>query len=129
MKRLNARDGFILPMALILALVAGIIVASIGAYVAQAARMTRYYLAKDRCRFAAQSAIENAKCQIQRGFIGYIAANFASIQIAPGKAKAYNWFDTVGTDHRTIGSSNPATPRAPCPREGAISTRAAAATC
>ena len=109
MKRLNARSGFILPMALILALVAGIIVASVGAYVAQAARTTRYHLAKDRCRFAAQSAIENAKCEIQRGFINYIAANFASIQIAPGKAKAYNWFDTVSADRRTIGSSNPAT--------------------
>ena len=87
MKRLNARPGFILPMALILALVAGIIVASVGAYVAQAARTTRYHLAKDRCRFAAQSAIENAKCEIQRGFISYIAASRARRRRTTGSTR------------------------------------------
>ena len=111
MNRLNVRSGFILPMALILALVAGIIVASVGAYVAQAARATRVYIAKDRCRFAAQSAIENAKIEISEGFQSYINNHVKSIQISPRKASAYNWFDpnSVSEDRRRIGSPEPVT--------------------
>ena len=106
-----SRKGFILPMALILALVAGVIVASVGAYVAQASRATRVYLAKDRCRFAAQSAIENAKIEISEGFQDYINNHVKSIQIAPRKASAYNWFDpnSVLEDRRRIGNPDPVT--------------------
>jgi len=111
MKRCSARAGFVLPMSLMILVVVAIVVASVGRYVSFAARQTRVFLAKDRCRFAAFSAIEQAKSDIQQGFEDYIANNFASIQIAPGKAKAYNWFNKehVSGDRRTIGSPNPVT--------------------
>lgn len=103
------RPGFVLPLTLVFVLLATLVVGSVVGYVSHAARATRLALARDRCRLAAQSAIEQAKLDVQEGFSRFIASNFSSIQIAPGKSRAYNWFDYVGSDRRTVGSPNPAT--------------------
>jgi len=104
----RARSGFVLPLTLTFVVVVALVVGTVLGYVSYAARATQSALARDRCRFAAQSAIEQAKIDIQEGFASYIASNFATIKIAPNKAKAFNWFDSVGSDRRTIGSPNPA---------------------
>ena len=100
--------GFVLPMVMVLVLIAAIVVATVSGYVATAARFARTAVIRDRCRFAAQSAVEQAKLDIQEGFQRFISDNFSSIQIAPRKARAFNWFDTVGSDRRTVGSVSPA---------------------
>lgn len=103
------RGGFVLPMALVMMLVAGLIVGGVVSYVVYAQRQTQVALAKDRCRMAAQSAIEEAKMDIRRGFNAYIAANFSTIRIAPGRARAFNWFnpENVSADRRSVGNPNP----------------------
>ena len=102
------RGGFVLPMTMVFVLVAALIVAAVSGYVATAARFTRAAVLRDRCRFAAQSAIEQAKLDVQEGFSRFISDNFSSVQIAPRKARAFNWFDTVSADRRTVGSPMPA---------------------
>ena len=104
------RGGFVLPMALVMMLVAGLIVGGVVSYVVQAQRLAQIALVKDRCRMAAQSAIEEAKMDIHRGFTAYIAENFSTIKIAPGKAKAFNWFnpENVSADRRSVGNPSPA---------------------
>ena len=109
MKRMKYRNGFVLPVAMAIVVVVGIVVASVAGYVSWAARATRVFLAKDRCRFAAQSAIEQAKTEIQHGFSDFLGAGGTSVRIDPKQAASYNWFDTVSGDHRTIGSQNPVT--------------------
>ena len=109
MKRMKYRNGFVLPVAMAIVVVVGIVVASVAGYVSWAARATRVFLAKDRCRFAAQSAIEQAKAEIQSGFSDFLGAGGTSVRIDPKQAASYNWFDTVSGDYRTIGSQNPVT--------------------
>ncbi len=94
-RRLRNRPGFVLPMVMVLVLIAALVVATVSGYVATAARFTRSAVLRDRCRFAAQSAIEQAKTDVQEGFSRFVSANFSSIQIAPRKARAFNWFDTA----------------------------------
>ena len=116
-----------LALSLVLMGVAAIVIAAVVGYVGWSVRECRYALAKDRCRLVAQSAIENAKIELQNGFDDYIANNFASVRIAPNKAPAYNWFNAIASDHRTVGSPNPVTIFAgssypltvtvPCPRD------------
>ena len=100
----RAHGGFALPMTLILLAVAAITVGGVVSYVSFAARQTRIFSAKDTCRFAAQSAIEFAKEEIQNGFNRYTGGSgAASVKIDPRQAEAYNWFDEVSADRRTIG--------------------------
>lgn len=108
--RMQTRGGFVLPMALVMMLVAGLIVGGVVSYVVQAQRLTQIALAKDRCRMAAQSAIEKAKMDIHGGFTRYISDNFSTIKIAPGKARAFNWFnpENVSADRRSVGNPSPA---------------------
>ena len=108
-ERRHFRPGVALVFSLVLMGSAAIVIAGVVGYVGWSVRQSRAFLAKDRCRLIAQSAIEQAKVDIQNGFDDYIANNFASVRIAPNKAPAYNWFNTVGADHRTIGSPNPVT--------------------
>ena len=99
-----ARKGFVLPMTLAMILVVTVVIGALMGYVSFAVRTSRVFLAKDRCRFAAQSAIECAKVDIQAGFSAYTGGSTAStIKIDPRQAEAYNWFDNVSADHRTIG--------------------------
>ena len=105
----NTRPGVALLFSLVLMGSAAIVIGAVVGYVGWSVRQGRMFLAKDRCRLVAQSAIEQAKVDIQNGFDDYIANNFASVRIAPNKAPAYNWFNVVGADHRTIGSPNPVT--------------------
>ena len=98
-----SRQGFVLVVSLTMALVVAIVVSAIAGYVSHAARETRIFLAKDRCRFAAQSAIEQAKVEIQAGFSDYVGTSGTGIKIDPRQAEVYNWFDHVSTDRRTIG--------------------------
>ena len=97
------RDGFVLVVSLMMALMVAIAVSAIAGYVSHAARATRIFLAKDRCRFAAQSAIEQAKIEIQAGFSDYVGTSGTGIKIDPRQAEVYNWFDNVSSDRRTIG--------------------------
>ena len=103
----HARSGIALVFSLILMGAAAIVIGGVVGYVNWSVRQSRVFLAKDRCRLVAQSAIEQAKVDIQNGFDDYVANNFASIRIAPNRAPAYNWFNSVGGDYRTIGSPNP----------------------
>ena len=110
-RRIQGRRGLALVLALVLTACGAIVITAVVGYVGWAARETRRALVKDRCRLVAQSAIEQAKMDIQEGFNDYIAANFSSIRIAPNKAPAYNWFNqsNISADHRTVGSPNPVT--------------------
>ena len=98
-----SRQGFVLVVSLTMALVVAIVVSAIAGYVSHAARETRIFLAKDRCRFAAQSAIEQAKVEIQAGFSDYVGTSGTGIKIDPRQAEVYTWFDNVSADRRTIG--------------------------
>ena len=103
----KSRRGFILPTTIVMVAIASIVIAAVGGYVAQAARMTRIHRARSRCRLAAQSAVEQAKSEVQAGFAKYVGGSGgASIKIDPRQADVYNWFDTVSADHRTIGISD-----------------------
>ena len=103
----RVRPGFVLPLAMTFVVIAALVVASVFSYVTTAARFTRSAVIRDRCRFAAQSAVEQAKLDVQEGFSKFISDNFSSIQIAPRRARAFNWFDTVSTDRRTVGNPSP----------------------
>ena len=95
-------------MTLVLLGAAAIILWAVMDYVMFQTRMTRRYLAENQCRLAAQCVIEQAKVEIQDGFQAYTGKSGASIKIDPYQAKAYDWFDTVSADRRTIGSSGTA---------------------
>ena len=81
------REGFVLVVSLTMALVVALVVSAIAGYVSYAARETRIFLAKDRCRFAAQSAIEQAKVEIQAGFSVYVGTSGTGIKIDPRQAE------------------------------------------
>lgn len=101
------RRGFVLPLSLVMVFITTIVVAAVLAYVSNSARETRYFTAVSRCRFAAQSAIEVAKWYVQEGFVKYTGGSAAAaIRIDPRQAEAYNWFDHVSADRRTIGISD-----------------------
>ena len=101
------RKGYALLITLCVLMVAGgISLASVG-YVARSARQTRVYLARSRCRFAAQSVIEQAKARIQKGFSSYAGGSgAASIKIDPRQAEVYDWFDSISGDRKTIGKGS-----------------------
>ena len=103
MDAMRGRGGFVLMMTLVSIAVVAIVVGSLVGFVAQGSRFARVYIARDRCRFAAQSAVETAKAQIQARFKAYIGASGTTVKINPNEAKAYNWFDAVSDDRRTIG--------------------------
>jgi len=99
-----SREGFALVFVLILLTAVGLTVGAVMTYVGFANRMTRLYLAKSRCRFAAQSALEYAKARVQKGFAAVTGGSTATaVKIDPRQAEVYNWFDTVSGDRRTIG--------------------------
>ena len=107
MNMTTSRRGFILPTTIVMVTIASIVIAAVGGYVAQASRMTRIHRARSRCRLAAQSAVEQAKSEVQAGFQKYVGGSGgASIKIDPRQADVYNWFDTVSSDRRTIGISD-----------------------
>ncbi len=99
----GARRGFVLIVTLTMALVVALIVSAMAGYVSHAARQTRIFIAKDRCRFAAQSVIEQAKYEIQEGFSRFVGKSGTGVRIDPRQAEVYNWFDHVSSDRRTIG--------------------------
>ena len=103
MSGLHARSGFALVFALTSLVVVSLVVGSVIGYVAQSARAARVSVAKDRCRFAAQSAIEDVKTRIQQRFADYVGASGTSVRIDPREAEAYNWFDNVSNGGLTIG--------------------------
>ena len=67
MKRIGRvlRGGFVLPMALMATFVVLLIVSAGAYYCTNYLRTSDYYLARTRCRLAAQSAIEAAKLRLQ----------------------------------------------------------------
>lgn len=98
------KRGYVLPVTVFMLALAAVVVASSVGFVSHAARQTRIYLARSRCRFAAQSTIEQAKVEIQAGFNAYAGGSgAASIKVDPRQADVYDWFDVVSGDHRTIG--------------------------
>lgn len=106
MRGLRTRSGFVLPTTMIFLLIVGIVIASVMGFVSHGTRMARIALAKDRCRLAAQCAIEEAKARIQSRFTKYLGTTGTAVRIDPKQAEAYNWFDKVSADHRTIGVSD-----------------------
>ena len=105
MMSVSSRRGFALPVTIVMMAIVAIVVAAVGGFVSHAARQTRVYLARTRCRLAAQSVLEQAKVEIQEGFARYAGGSgAASIKIDPRQADVYNWFDTVSSDRKTIGS-------------------------
>ena len=101
------RKGYALLVTLCVLMVAGgISLATVG-FVARAARQTRIYLARSRCRFAAQSVIELSKARIQKGFSAYAGGSgAAAIKVDPRQAEVYDWFDSISGDRKTIGKGS-----------------------
>ncbi len=106
MAKMRAREGFALAFTMTSVVVVALVVGSVLGYVAQGARAARVGLARDRCRLAAQSAIEDAKVRIQQRFSDYVGASGTSVRIDPREAEAYNWFDHVSNGGLTIGLSS-----------------------
>ena len=103
----GARDGYALVVTAVMLLIVGVAVASTVGFVSHASRQTRICLARTRCRLAAQSAVEQAKVQIQEGFGKHAGGSgAASIKVDPRQAEVYNWFDAVSSDRRTIGEGD-----------------------
>ena len=102
----RASRGFVLIVALSMALAVALVVSAVAGYVSYAARQTRIFLARDRCRFAVQSVIEQAKVEVQAGFSAYVGSSGTGVKIDPRQAEVYNWFDNVSADRRTIGISD-----------------------
>ena len=102
MKNAKYRSGFVLLMTNVMIIAVTIVVGGVIGYVSYAARHTRILVAKNRCRFAAQSVIEQAKCDIQSGFSDYLGIS-TTVKVDPRQAESYNWFDNVSADRRTIG--------------------------
>jgi len=98
----SSRAGFVLPAAMAIVLAVGIVLGGLLGYVGHTARLTRLHIARTRCRLAAQSAIERAKTQVQTAFSKYTAG--ASVKVGPYSSTAYDWFDAVSSDRRTIGA-------------------------
>ena len=93
------KKGFVLPLTIVLMAVAAAVVSGIAVFVTNAARQTQIHLARSRCRFAAQSAIEQVKDQIWCNFyddeIGTSSAA-TSVKIDPKSAQIYNeWFSKL----------------------------------
>ncbi len=91
------RKGFILPLTVVFIAIAAAVIMGTIYFVSNAARQTRIHLARSRCRFAAQTAIEQAKDQIWYQFykdkIG--TSNATSVKIDPKSSKIYNeWFSS-----------------------------------
>ena len=80
MDAMRGRGGFVLMMTLVSIAVVAIVVGSLVGFVAQGSRFARVYIARDRCRFAAQSAVETAKAQIQARFKAYIGASGTTVK-------------------------------------------------
>ncbi len=106
MTRMKAKGGFALAVALVSVLVVALVVGAVLGYVSQGVRAARVSLAKDRCRFAAQSSIEDAKVRVQRAFSEYVGASGTAVRIDPREAESYNWFDYVSNGGLTIGISS-----------------------
>ena len=87
---------------------ASIVLGAVVHFVMFQARATRRYLAENQCRLAAQSVIEQAKVEIQEGFQAYTGKSGASVKIDPYQSRAYDWFDEVSADRRTIGKGDTA---------------------
>ena len=103
--RPQMREGYVLVVVVVLMVLVGVAVSATLGFVSHAARQTRVYLARTRCRLAAQSVIEQAKYQIQEGFRLYAGGSgAASIKVDPYQADVYDWFDSVsGSGRQTIG--------------------------
>ena len=93
MRRLCFQRGFVLPFALVTMAVSAISIAALGGYAAFSCRMTRYYVEHSKCRFAAQTAIEQAKIDIERAFEKYVGEVAPTVKITPVRTDVYQWFD------------------------------------
>lgn len=98
----SARSGFVLPFALVTMAVASIAIAALGGYAGFSSRMARYHIAHTKCRFAAQSAIEEAKTDVANAFERYVGEVAPTVKISPVRTDVYNWFNygdatTIGT--------------------------------
>ena len=93
MRRLYFQRGFVLPFALVTMAVSAISIAALGGYAAFSCRMTRYYVGHSKCRFAAQTAIEQAKIDIERAFEKYVGEVAPTVKITPVRTDVFQWFD------------------------------------
>ncbi len=104
---MRTKNGFVLPFVLVLMVSAVAVISGIAYFVTNAGRQTQIYLARSRCRFAAQTAIEQAKDQIWCQFFNEKIGNSSaatSVKIDPKSAQIYNeWFSKLElSDELTI---------------------------
>ena len=78
------KNGFVLPMALVLMFTSTLALAAVMAYVSFTTRMTSIHLGNTVCRLAAQSAIESAKRDIYRTFYNYSGGSSVRIGTMTG---------------------------------------------
>ena len=100
------KNGFVLPMAIILLFVASVVIAAVLSYAAFTTRITDIHLGNTICRLAAQSAIEEAKINIQSNFSNY-AVSSANQQIDLLTGRTFSrWFGNPTSKSTELGVSD-----------------------
>jgi len=102
----NPRDnsaGFALAFSLVFFAIVTFLLAGLFSMASNSARMSAIYMGQNRCRLAAQSAIEWVKPQLDVMFQKHTGSNGgASVRIGPKASTAYAWFSN--SDEKTIGN-------------------------
>ena len=102
MRLTNARKGFVLPLALVLTVCAGITVSGVATYLTGMSRQSVRYAAKNDCRLAAMSALDKVRGEIYEGFM-----NCTGIKAQLLKQSTLYWFTSVSTGDNYIGQTGP----------------------
>ena len=90
MIKLNSKSGFILPVVVSSILVVAVMVGGILTYINYATRVSGVYMSESKCRFSAQTALDQTKIQIRDAFKRYNKAY-------PTSWSVLNWFDTYSS--------------------------------
>ena len=99
----NRSAGFALAFSLVFFAIVAFLLAGLFSMVSNSARMSAIYMGQNRCRLAAQSAIEWVKPQLDVMFQKHTGSNGgASVRIGPKASTAYAWF--ANSDEKTIGT-------------------------
>lgn len=101
--RLNTlRNGYVLPLALVLTVCAGIVASSVVSYLSGVTRQSARYTAKNDCRLAALSALDKVRGEIYEGFMGC-----TGIKAQLLKQTTLRWFTSVTAGDNYIGTTEP----------------------
>ena len=102
----SSSAGFALAFSLVFFAIATLLMAGLFGMLSSSVRMSAIYMGNNRCRLAAQSAIEWVKPQIDIMFKKHTGANGggAAVRIGPKASAAYAWFGNSDGNGKKIGT-------------------------